>query len=257
MTPLQAQRELLSSKDLIFRNNNAWLPVEVTALSGGFLAAWQSGIKLWKEQDPRGKANLIVVQEAWKSYDPVGLTESTSLSLPSEDAVVSAYLKEVMKYIDRDLYPQTKRLEDQIKKNPNNVSLINKLGVLHARYAVNNDYTKAESAFKKILAKRSDYQPALVNMGNVYFLKNNYGEARKYYERAFAKDRNDPAVLLNLAKLSYEQGQYDRTETYYSMLKKRNKSLAARYEYLAMKGEGGNARAAQADAMKSMVEWGE
>ncbi len=94
-------------------------------------------------------------------------------------------------------------------------------------------------------------------MGNVFFLKNNYTEARKYYERAFAKDKNDPAVLLNLAKLSYEEGKYDRTETYYSMLKKQDKSLAARYEYLAMKGEAGNARAAQADAMKGVVEWGE
>jgi len=46
----------------------------------------------------------------------VGLSgDGPAVSIPSEDAVVSAYLKEVMKYIDRDLYPQTKKLEEQIK----------------------------------------------------------------------------------------------------------------------------------------------
>jgi tetratricopeptide (TPR) repeat protein len=258
LPPLQAQKELLNTNDLIYRDNTAWLPVEVTALSGGFLAAWQSGIKLWKEQEPKGQAKLIVIQDAWRSFDPVGLSgEGPAMILPAEDAVVSAYLKEVMKYIDRDLYPQTKKLEEQIKADPDNAALLNKLGVLHARYAVGNDFTKAEAAFKRILAKKSDFQPALVNMGNVAFLKNNFKEARSYYEKAFAKDPNDPATLLNLAKLSYEEGQYDKTGTYYSMLAKRDKPLADRYQYLAMKGEGGNARASQADALKTAVAWGE
>jgi len=128
--------------------------------------------------------------------------------------------------------------------------------VLHARYAVNNDFSRAEAAFKRILAKKSDYQPALVNLGNVAFLKNDFKNARILYEKAFAKNPNDPAVLLNLAKLSYEEGKYDKTESYYAMLRKRDQTLADRYQYLAMKGEGKDTRAAQADALKTAVEWG-
>ncbi|MBN2352735.1 MAG: hypothetical protein JXD23_09230 [Spirochaetales bacterium] len=254
MTPAEARRRLQSSGDLVYKDGTAWLPVEVTALSGGFLAAWQSGIKLWKEQDARGQARFIRIKDAWKEYDPAYAPgEGFTPALPAEDTIVRSYLEELNKLIERDLYPQTKKLEGRIKADPKNQALVNKLGVLYARYGA---YDKAEAAFNRV-PKKDSYQPTLVNLGNIAFLKNDMNGARRYYERAFAKDPNDGAVLLNLAKLEYEQGQYEKTEVYYGMLKKRDASLASRYGYLAMKGEGGDARAAQADALKEQVAWGE
>jgi tetratricopeptide (TPR) repeat protein len=254
LTPAEAQKQLASAGDLIVKDNKVWLPVEITALSGGFLAAWQSGIKLWKEQEPRGQANLIVVQDAWKEFDPAYLPgEGFSPTLPSADVIQAAYLAEVMKLVERDLYPQAKKIEDQIKADPANPALANRLGVLYARYGV---YDKAEAAFNRVPG-RDSYAPVLVNLGNIAYLKNDPAAAKKFYDKAFAKNPRDPSVLLNLAKLSYEQGQYDKTDSYYAMLKKQDASMAGKYAYLAMKGEGGTARAAQSDAMKDQVAWGE
>jgi tetratricopeptide (TPR) repeat protein len=253
LTPEEAQKQLPSSNDLILRDDIAWLPVEVTALSGGFLYAWQAGIKLWKEQEPLGQAKLIVVQEAWKTYPPVGENTPHNLTLPDESRVVSAYLQQVMKYIDRDLYPQTQKIEEQLKTQPGNARLLNKLGVLYARYGV---YDKAEAAFNRVPNKESS-APTLVNLGNLAYVKNDLAQAREYFEKAFAKEPNDIAVLVDLAKLAYEQGRYSDVGTYYSRLENVNKDIADKYSYLALKGSDSETRAARADAMKDQFEWGE
>jgi len=253
MTPYEAGKQFANSGDFIFKDNQTWLPVEITLLSRGFLEAWQEGSKLWKEENGRGRARMIPLEEAWKTYEPVGFTGGSGLSLPAEDAVVSAYLKEVMKYIDRDLYPQTRRLEEQIRANPNDLSLQNKLGILYARYGV---YDKAEAAFKRILDTR-DYAPALVNMGNVAYLRDDLQEAKRYYERAHKLTPNDTAVLLNLAKVNYDLGQYRETEIFYVRLRKRSPELAGRFAYLSMKGSAASTRSAEAESGRDRMVWGE
>jgi tetratricopeptide (TPR) repeat protein len=133
------------------------------------------------------------------------------------------------------------------------VSLINKLGVLYARYGV---YDKAEEAFQRAL-KTQEYGPSLVNIGNLLYIRNALTEAVRYYERALAKTPTDSAVLLNLAKINYELGKYDKTDTYYSQLRKEDAQMAERFSYLAAKGGTDTARASNADAMKEVMVWGE
>jgi tetratricopeptide (TPR) repeat protein len=253
LTPEEAQKQLLGADDLILRDDTAWLPAEVTALSSGFLSAWQTGIKLWKEQEPLGQAKLVVVQDAWKTFPPVGENTPHTLTLPDENQVVSAYLQQVMKYIDRDLYPQTQKIEKQLEAEPGSVSLLNKLGVLYARYGV---YDKAEAAFTRVANKESSV-PTLVNLGNLAYLKNHLAQAKEYYEKAFAKNPNDPTVLVDLAKLAYEQGEYNAVSAHYSRLEKVDKKLADKYSYLALRSNESETRAAQADAVKDQLAWGE
>ncbi|HVO40221.1 MAG TPA: tetratricopeptide repeat protein, partial [Spirochaetia bacterium] len=143
--------------------------------------------------------------------------------------------------------------QQQIDQDPKNVSLVNKLGVLYARYGV---LDKAEDAFTKALAIQ-EYPPALINMGNIMRGKNNLPEARRYYERAFAKTPGDGATLLNLAKITYEMGRFKETETYYGQLRKVDSLLADRFSYLGAGGDTGSARAANAEAMKDEMVWGE
>lgn len=254
MTPADARKQFAAADDLIYRDDNTWLPVEITALSGDFLDAWRSGIKLWHEQEQTGQARMTVLQDAWKTYPPVGVGGDTSpIALPGEDQVVSAYKKVVIEYIDRDLFPQTSKLDQQISKDPRNVSLINKLGVLYARYGV---YDKAEEAFQRAL-KTQEYGPSLVNIGNLLYIKNKLAEALQYYERALVKTPTNSAVLLNLAKINYELGKYDKTDTYYAQLKREDAQMAEHFSYLAMKGGGDSARAANVEAMKEVMVWGE
>jgi Tfp pilus assembly protein PilF len=254
ITPAEAKKQFAVADDFIFRDDMTWLPVEVTALGQGFLAAWQSGSNLWKEQEKAGQAHFTALQDAWRTYEPVGFdSEASTMTLPTADQVVSAYLKEVGRYIDRDLYPQTRALEKQIAADPRNLSLINKLGVLNGRYGL---YDKAEEAFQRVL-KIQDYQPALLNMGNLMSLKDNLPGALRYYQKALAKAPNDASVLLSLARTSYALGRFEETQRYFSGVQRLDAALAGRFAYLGMKGSEDTTRAAQAELSGEAILWGE
>jgi hypothetical protein len=51
----EAKKQFLMSEDLIFIDQKIWLPVEVTEISGGFLKAWETGAKEWREYEPKPK----------------------------------------------------------------------------------------------------------------------------------------------------------------------------------------------------------
>jgi tetratricopeptide (TPR) repeat protein len=254
MTPQEARRSFQDYGDLIYKDNNAWLPVEITMLNKGFLEAWYVGIKQWNEHAPKGRAGFIEIREAWKSYEPVGFNrESFSLNLPSRDRIVKAFQAEVEKYTNRDLLPRVEELQRKIAASPNNPKLLNQLGVLYASYGV---YDKAEETFKKILDKQ-DYVPAMINMGNLAFLNDEYSSAKRYYEKAYDRAPKNKVVLLNLAKVNYELGRYSQVDTYYSALKKQDAELAQRFAYLDLKGGDSGARASNAQQMKEEMLWEE
>jgi len=254
MTPQEARRSFQDYGDLIYKDNNAWLPVEITMLNKGFLEAWYVGIKQWNEHAPQGRAGFIPARDAWKMYEPVGFNrESFSLNLPTKEKIVKAFQTEVEKYTNRDLLPRVEELQRKIAAGPNNLKLLNQLGVLYASYGV---YDKAEESFKKIL-DREDYVPALINMGNLSFLNDEYSSAKRYYEKAYDKTPNNKTVLLNLAKVNYELGRYSQVDTYYSALKKQDAQMAQRFSYLDLKGGDSGARANNAQLMKEEMLWEE
>jgi transglutaminase-like putative cysteine protease len=254
MTPQEARRSFQDYNDLIFQDNNAWLPVEITMLGKDFLEAWYVGIKQWNEHSPGGRAGFIPIENAWKTYEPVGFTsESFSLVLPEREKIEKAFLAQVEKYTNRDLLPRVEELKRKIAANPANNKLQNQLGVLYASYGV---YDKAEEAFKAILSKE-DYLPALINMGNIAFLNNEYASAKSYYEKAYNREPKNKTVLLNLAKVNYELGRYNQVDTYYSALKKQDAELAKRFSYLDLKGGEESTRASGAQTMKEEMLWEE
>lgn len=252
--PAEARRQFADPDSFIYQGEDTWLPVEITALNRGFLDAWQAGSQLWKEQERRNQAAMIVLRDAWRMYEPVGFTgETPSIALPDENQVVDAFQREVRKFIDRDLYPQTRKLEEQISAEPKNVTLVNRLGVLYARYGI---YDKAQAAFQRAL-KVQAYAPALVNLGNLQRLGKNLPEARRYYEMAYARAPKESTILLNLAMVNYELGQYAEAEAYYGRLRAQDRQLADRYAYLSSKEEGEGSRAASVEALQGTLIWGE
>ncbi len=49
MTPDEARKKFLYPDDLIFREGKVWLPVEITDRNRGFIKAWETGAKEWRE----------------------------------------------------------------------------------------------------------------------------------------------------------------------------------------------------------------
>ena len=252
MSPEESRKSFLRDEDLIFFNDEVWLPVEITIRDKGFLEAWSAGAKQWREHET--DAQLIPVRSAWEVYEPVGFSgEVLPITIPDENAVSSAYLQEVMKFVERELYPQVQRMEERIQANPDDPRLINSLGVLYARYGV---LDKAESRFEAAL-ELDEYPPALVNLGNIHFLNGETGLAQQYYERARSQQPQNKAVLLALAKINFEAGRYKAVEDHYARLQDVDSDLAARFSYLNLEAGDSSSRANEAQRMKEEMVWDE
>jgi tetratricopeptide (TPR) repeat protein len=253
LTPEAAAKWFSNPAELIVQQGQVWLPVEVTELEGGFLRAWQSGAKSWRDSLPSGQARLLSVQEAWAVYEPVGYKgERVDLNLPTATVVSSSYLEELVRFIDRELAPQVAKLKAEISRSGGSPAVINRLGVLYATYG---RLELAEPEFARVVASQ-DYVPALVNLGNIRYLRGQLTEARLLYERAYRRDAANPAVLLALARVHHEGGQYDAAREYYSRLRQRDSGLAERYAYLDQRGQA-TARAADSAEQRTAVLWDE
>ena len=175
------------------------------------------------------------------------------MELPEEEDVMKRYLREVDKFIDRELYPQVVQLQEKIRESKENPKYINRIGILYARYGANE---QAVEQFEKVLRQR-DYLPALINMGNMKFLQDKMEEALDFFERAYRIKSTNKKVLLGLAKVSHELDRYEQVERYYSQLKKLDAALAERFSYLDLRGQEDTARALEVERMREVVVWEE
>ncbi len=254
MSPEEARKSFLRADELIFRDKNTWIPVEATAIDGGFLNAWQLGAKQWREAVAREKAGFDPMHDSWKVYEPVGLPgEGVRVDFPSRDSLVKGYLEEVIKFIDREIYPRIAQINSEIKKSGGSPKSINKLGVLYARYWLMD---RAEREFKKILSKNENYVPALMNMGHIYYLNGDMEKALEYYEKASESAPDNPIVLLSIARANHELENYGTVRRVYDKLKLVDPDLAIQFAYLDMRGEEA-VRAASIGSLKEIVVWEE
>jgi tetratricopeptide (TPR) repeat protein len=254
MGPEEAEKSFRDSGELIYKDGKAWVPVEITERQGGFLKAWQTGAKQWREHLLKDQAGFFPVHEAWAIYEPVGLPGGREdvLQLPPQDRIVATYLAELVKFIDREIYPQVKVLESEIARADDPFPVRNRLGVLYARYGL---YDKAEAEFNQVLKNR-DYLPALINMGNIHFLNEDYRTAGQYYERARRFAPRNATVLLCVARVNHELEDYAAAEENFLALKKLDPELAERFTYLGMEA-GSTMRASDANKNKGVVVWDE
>jgi len=251
--PEEAKKIFFSrADDLIVQNDKSWIPVEVTE-TAGFLQAWQEGAKEWRENTARNQAAFYPLHEAWQVYEPVALPGAeVAVNLPPSEKIVSASRQEVGKFIDKEISTKAAALESQITKGQDPRKPTNELGVLYARYG---QYDQAQKQFEKLLAKE-EYVPALLNMGNIFYLNDQKEKALAYYNRAYAKDPENPRVLLQVARVNHDLEHYGTVEKLYAELKARDPDLARRFAYLDLKGEDAT-RAANVAGVNGVVVWEE
>ena len=251
MDPDEARRLFSRPDELIFRDGKSWVPVEITEIDGGFLNAWQTGAKQWREHSARGQAGFYPVHEAWEIYQPVGfISEKVDMAIPPAEAVAAAYEAEVTKFVDREIFEPVAALQAQIAGANNPTKAINRLAVLYARYGL---YDRAKNELSKVL-ETSEHLPALLNMGNIYFLQGEMQNAIEYFNRAAAIKPDNPNVLLCIARTNHEIENYANVRDAYGKLKMLDPELAARFAYLDLRGNEAS-RAAEIGQVKGTVVW--
>jgi Tfp pilus assembly protein PilF len=80
--------------------------------------------------------------------------------------------------------------------------------------------------------------PALLNLGNIFYMRDDLDSASAYYKKALAGAPGNAKVLLSLAKISYESGDYTTASSYYESLLEKDAGLAQRYAYLGTSTQG-------------------
>jgi transglutaminase-like putative cysteine protease len=251
----EARRSFPRSDDFIFIGGQAWVPVEVTSIGPGFLAAWQLGAREWRENQNAGAARLYPTGDAQSVYEPVGLPGGPAdLVMPDSARIERAFTTEVRRVVDLQIAPQVAALNARIGAAGTDLKAINLLGVLYARYGL---YDEAAVQFQRILARQKDYVPALVNMGNIALLRSDAEAALGFYRRAAAKEATNSQALLGLTKASWELSRFDDAGRTFAQLKRVDPGLADRYTFLESKPANDTARGAAVDQASAMVEWSE
>jgi len=252
MSPDEARSKHLFSDDFIFKDGKVWIPVEITNRGTGFQKAWQVGAKEWREHSSNKQSGFYPIHDAWELYDPVGFPGTVTIVLPEKDEVLSCCKNEVMKFIEREMSPQISELEAEITETQGNIKVINKLGVLYARFGF---IDKAEEQFQRVL-NLNEYVPSLVNMGNLCLMSEEMEPAKDFYLRAEKVMPNHPTVLLSIARVNHAMENYDIAREIYGKLNDIDPSMASRFTYLGFQGEDA-ARASEAVELGGGIFWEE
>ena len=251
ISPDEARGNFEHPDELIFREGSAWVPIEITLRDKGFLAAWQLGAKEWRENQSRGQTAFYPVRQAWELYKPVGLPGSSALNPLDDEEICAAFAAEFLAFVEREIASEAAHVQVRIDNDPRNPRWPNRLGILHARYAV---YDRAISYLEQALELRDNYHPAIVNLGNIHYLTGDVFTALDYYETAERQDPDNPDVLLNLARVNHDLENYGTARRAYERLQAVSPSMANRFAYLGLRGEEA-ARAAEAGDVEGVIFW--
>jgi hypothetical protein len=232
MDPSEARKCFHNPLALIFAGDTVWLPVEITMVQDGFLAAWEKGAMEWREWKAKDEARLYPIHDAWQKYEPVGFPSvSDNVEAPSKPQMDERFTAVINRFVEREIVDQVDQYRQQISRG-NDPSVINRLGVLYARYGL---LAKAKEQFT--LAARVRYLPSIVNLGNILFIAKQYDMALEAFKRAQGAEPDNAQVLLGIAKTEYELENMGTVKRVYERLQQKDPALAARFSYLVGAGK--------------------
>jgi len=250
--PSEAKRIFQYEDELIFQDENTWIPVEITLLGTDFLNAWRTGAQEWREAEKTAEARLYPIHEAWKLYKPTGIKAAgSSIAIPEEAEILDIYTVQLDQFIRREIQTRIAALEDSIRRSGNDPKYINKLGTLYARFGMHDE---AESQFRQITKGSRPYVPALINLGNICYLRDDLDGAMDYFQKAADRDAKSAAAYIGLAKINYELGQHAEVEQYCAKAEQINPAYLDKFSYLINRKISGSARASSA-LYKEVLPW--
>jgi transglutaminase-like putative cysteine protease len=251
LDPKTASATFKSAGDLIVRDGETWIPVEITRVKDGFLRAWQTGAQEWRAAEANGNAAFVPIHDSWEKYSPAnsGDVIKVNVTPPDSERVYAAYSTELKMLWASDFLPRVTSLQNELKAKRFDAKLLNRLGVLYARFGM---YDDARKQFETLVANNGEVPTALINLGNLAYLDGRNQDALDYFTRALKQSQGSSVALQGIAMAGYELGDTNAVQTALEQLKKADPGAASR---LASLGGGGAGRAASSD--KEITSWNE
>ena len=139
-----------------------------------------------------------------------------SLELDKDNAAASKALADI--YLQKNDYQNALvYIEQNLSKQPNDNDFLYKKGVALSH---TGKATQAIGLFRKVVGQDQNYEPALSQLGTVYYQKRWYDSARYFANQAIKLQPQDKEALLTLARVA------DRKKGYWVALKHYESILA-------------------------------
>ncbi len=251
MSEKEAKKQFFDPGLLIFHENRAWAPIEITMVQEGFVKAWRIGAKQWVDNEKSGNADFFPMRENWDRYPPSALPGAEArFALPEESDLMVAFDESIDRFVIREIGPTINEFDRQLvlERDP---ETLNDYGVILAKAGMLDD------AWEKFAeAADAGYVWAWNNLASIAFIRKNYELSRSYYEWAESLLPEDPVAILGKARAAYEMDLYRESELLYTQLLTSAPSLAERFGYLASI-YGGSGRAWSMTDRLSSIIWSE
>ncbi len=238
--------------DLIIRDGEAWIPVEITRVKDGFLKAWRTGAQEWRAAQAGKAADFRPIRQGWLTYAPANTGDRLRISVtpPDSNRVYAAYSRELDLLYASDFQPRIEKILGDLKtsKDP---KLLNRLGILYARFGMLDE---AQKQFELVIKQWGDLASALINLGNLAYINGDNDKAMNYFTRALAKSPQSSTALQGVAMAGYQLGDTQAVDKALAQLKAQDPQAINR---LAAQGIGASGASRAASAEKELDTWNE
>lgn len=215
---------------IVLKNKSIWIPVEVTKVGSSFSQAWETGAQKYYQEWRKDKEFAIkFFRDIEGVYISVSLEElsrewqNKKIELPELAKLRKMFAHDTSWIIQKRTRQAIERYQADIKTRRDSLTLRNKLGII---FAQQNSLAQAEEQFRIILKREPDHAPALVNLGNIYFIFGHFEEAAAHYLKAEKQLASEPGLYLNLAIL-YQLWREVSPDSLYCQTQSENNLLRA------------------------------
>ena len=190
-----AQTLFNGTDQILIVGDNVYLPLSMSALSEGFMAAWSRGASVLNNAFSSGEVcELVVIQEAWSIFPPAPLPELGRSNIKTDNAVL---LKEVdsvfQSYIQQEINPIIQRTT----AGGNTAAQQNRLGILLVRAG---RIAEAKTAYERAAGMGS--VPAMTNRGNLALIERDYAAAESWFRQALQSDSLNVTAQRGLERVA-------------------------------------------------------
>jgi hypothetical protein len=237
--------------EVLSRDGSAWIPVETTVLSQGFMTAWASASALVRKYAKAGPFEMLPLRDMRDSFPALPLPESSlSVVEPARSAVDGAFATSFAGFTAALYTNRVKDMEASLATlaPAQAVRLRVQEGVLHALFGRTVD---AEAAFRAAMKQDPSLVSPYVNLANLRLLSRDPDGALAIVKQGLARNRDSALLNLVAGRIYADKGDQKDASVYFAAVRKASPDLADRYENQA----GGAARAGNADEVPSVV-WG-
>jgi len=180
---------------ILIVNDNVWLPLSMSVLNEGFLAAWNRGASVLNSAfSAEGFAEFVIVEEAWETYPPALMYGLGRTGLRTDNAAVLREVNRVMQtYITQEINPVITR----ISAMPNTAAQQNRLGMLYVRAGRIAD---GKAAYERAAGMGS--VPAMTNRGNLALTERDFAAAERWFRQALQREPQNRAAIRGLERVA-------------------------------------------------------